>query len=197
MFLALEYIPSGNPKPDFWNSFAEKLAQLHCITQPHFGYPVNNYIGALPQYNTPTPDAASFYIEQRLGPQFELAANKGYRFTGIDALYHYCRQHIPDEPPALVHGDLWSGNFLIDISGEAVLIDPAVAFASREMDIAMMHLFGGFSPQVFAHYNHVFPLASGWKERIRLWQLYYVLVHVNLFGRSYFAQAQSIISHYT
>src|SRR5690606_24016845 len=101
------------------------------------------------------------------------------------------------EAPALIHGDLWNGNYLIDDSGNPCLIDPAVCFASREMDLAMMQLFGGFSEEVFNVYNEAFPLAKGWKTRTHLWQLYYLLVHLNLFGSGYYNHVNTIIRKYS
>src|SRR5690625_7628347 len=91
---------------------------------------------------------------------------------------------IPEEPSALVRGDLWNGNYMVSSNGSPVLIDPAVAFASREMDLAMMQLFGGFPAEVFEVYNENFPLEYDCQKRTNLWQLYYLLVHLNLFGRS-------------
>ncbi len=196
-FLILEYIPSGRPKVHFWKDFAKQLAQLHRHSQAYFGYHTTNYIGSLKQYNDKRKNAAAFFIEQRLQPQLQLATANGHSFNHTDALFRHCETHIPNEPPALIHGDLWSGNYLLDDQGAPVLIDPAVAFASREMDLAMMQLFGGFHKSVYFHYNAIFPLIEGWESRIKLWQLYYVLVHVNLFGRSYFVQAQSVINQYT
>jgi len=195
-FLFLEYIPSGDKSVNFWNIFASRLAKLHQTTQTYFGYETYNYIGTLKQYNGLRTSASDFYIEQRLQPQFELAQRNGYNFTGVSQLYQHCRQCIPHEAPSLIHGDLWSGNYLINVQGEPALIDPATVFAPREMDLAMMQLFGGFDPIVFKYYDTLFPLAPQWKSRIKLWQLYYILVHVNLFGKGYFAQAQSIINHY-
>ena len=91
----------------------------------------------------------------------------------------------PAEPPARLHGDLWGGNLLTDEHGAPVLIDPAVYGGHREVDLAMMQLFGGFSARVFDAYHEAHPLAPGWRERAPLYQLYPLLVHVNLFGGSY------------
>lgn len=103
---------------------------------------------------------------------------------------------MPDIQPSLLHGDLWNGNYMIDLNGKAILIDPAIYYGHREMDIAMMKLFGGFPDDVFEIYNNIYP----WKpdgKRIKFYQLYYILVHVNLFGGSYATSAMSIIDSYS
>ena len=112
-------------------------------------------------------------------------------------IYSQISEEIPDEAPSLIHGDLWNGNYMVSNKGEPTLIDPAVAYAPREMDIAMMHLFGGFPQDVYSIYNEQFPLVENWKDRISLWQLYYLLVHLNLFGSSYLSQVKGIIKRYS
>ena len=105
-------------------------------------------------------------------------------------------EEIPNEPPSLIHGDLWNGNYLVSEAGKPVLIDPAAAFAPREMDIAMMHLFGGFSTTLFQAYQEIHPMEKNWEDRISLWQLYYMLVHLNLFGSGYLKQVEAILAKY-
>ena len=126
----------------------------------------------------------------------EMAVNQGdinyVEAKIVETLYKKVPAILPTEKPALLHGDLWSGNFLTGAAGEPVLIDPAVYYGHREMDIAMMHLFGGFPSLVFDQYNEVYPLEKNWKERIELNQLYPLLVHVNLFGRSYWNKVKYI-----
>ena len=129
-------------------------------------------------------------------PQFEMAQQKGYVFKDLEAFCHNILTEIPDEPSSLIHGDLWGGNFMVDNSGLPCLIDPSVSYAPREMDIAMMHLFGGFDTRVFEVYQEVFSMQNGWQDRIPLFQLYYLLVHLNLFGRSYYGQVKSIVDQY-
>ncbi|MFI2741099.1 fructosamine kinase family protein [Zhouia sp. PK063] len=195
-YLILEYIHSGSMGKSFWLNFGKQLARLHKTTNLYFGLETHNYIGSLPQYNTKTENLPSFYIEQRLEPQFKLASKKGYSFT-INSFYKNLEQIIPNEQPALIHGDLWSGNYLVDENGYPALIDPAICFGSREMDIAMMHLFGGFSSKVFDYYHQSFPLIEEWKRRLSIWQLYYLLVHLNLFGSSYYASVSNIIKQFS
>ncbi|MEE3148812.1 MAG: fructosamine kinase family protein [Bacteroidota bacterium] len=194
-YLLLEHIESGKPSVDFDEIFANNLAKMHQTTSA-FGFQKDNYIGSLPQYNTEEASAADFYIKQRLMPQFKMAADRGYTFEDVDLLYKSIPDLIPDEPAALIHGDLWGGNFMVNSDGNPVLIDPATCYAPREMDLAMMRLFGGFNENIFITYHEVFPLCEGWKARIKLWQLYYILVHVNLFGAHYYNTANSILKTY-
>ncbi len=187
--LALGHISRGQPSRRFWVTFGEALAQLHRHSAPTFGLPHDNYIGTLPQQNRPTTDGPTFYRKYRLEAQLHLPGCQQW-FTNNDLraferLFARLEALLPDEPPALIHGDLWSGNFLCNSQGQAVLIDPAVCYAYREMDIAMAHLFGGFDPVFFEAYAANWPHADGLSERIELFQLYYLLVHVNLFGGSY------------
>jgi len=195
-YLLMEYLPSGNTTDGFWRSFGENLAQLHKTTNSTYGLDHDNYIGSLPQYNGAYNSAAEFYILQRLEPQFRLAEDNGYFFSRLEAFYTIISEEIPEEPSALVHGDLWNGNYMVSSSGSPILIDPAVAFAPREMDLAMMQLFGGFPAEVFEIYNEHFPLEYDWEDRVSLWQLYYLLVHLNLFGAGYLRQVEAVLRKY-
>ena len=195
-FLLLSYVSSGERSSTFWQDFGKQLAVLHQHTHSYFGLAYNNYIGSLPQYNTQFSNAAQFYITQRLEPQLKIAKQNGFSFSEIDRFFRNMETEIPDESAALIHGDLWSGNYLVDSLGNPGLIDPAIAYAPREMDIAMMHLFGGFNAEVFNVYQEVFPMEPGWKDRLSIWQLYYLLVHLNLFGESYYTSVCRIIEKY-
>lgn len=196
-FLLLEYKKEGAQKPDFWKVFGKQLANLHRNTSEAFGFSSNNYIGSLPQYNDHRETAADFYISQRLEPQVKMTSKNGFSLGNLSGFYRNVLKAIPQEPPALLHGDLWSGNYLINIDGLPCLIDPAVCYGPREMDLAMMKLFGGFPGEVFEEYEANFPLQPEWQERIGLWQLYYLLVHLNIFGRSYFPQVKEIILRFS
>ncbi len=196
-FLMLEYIDATPPKADFWEVFGEQLAALHQSTASYFGLEENNYIGSLWQYNAKCTSASEFYITQRLKPQFDLALQNGFSFSGINTFYKNISHQIPNEPSSLIHGDLWSGNYMVDKNGNPCLIDPAIAFAPREMDIAMMYLFGGFDVRLFDAYNKVFPLEKDWEGRMPVFQLYYLLVHLNLFGSSYYNGVKNIVNRYS
>lgn len=196
-FLILEYKAEGKPRENFWESFAEGLANLHKNTSKEFGFSSSNYIGSLPQHNENKKSAAEFYISQRLEPQFKMASKRGFSFKNLDRIFKSISEEIPEEPPALIHGDLWRGNYLVNENGLPCLIDPAVSFAPREMDLAMMKLFGGFPEKVFNIYSENFSLKSNYETRIPLWQLYYLLVHLNIFGSSYLPSVKEILNRFS
>lgn len=196
-YLILEYKSSAPKASDFWEKFGEQLAQLHQETSEKFGFKEDNYIGSLPQYNNQKNSAAEFFIEMRLKPQIEMAEENGFNLNVKTSFYRNCHDIIPSEPPALIHGDLWNGNYLVNAQGNACLIDPAVSYAPREMDLGMMKLFGGFNETLFHTYNEIYPLQKDWEERIPLWQLYYLLVHLNIFGAGYRSQVTSILQKFS
>ncbi|MEL6717273.1 MAG: fructosamine kinase family protein, partial [Bacteroidota bacterium] len=199
-FLVLEFIEEARPTPSFWENFGISLANLHRHTKAQFGGIFDNYIGALPQYNPSFERWTDFFIQARLLPQMVMAKQLN-RITSSDEkaferLFLQLPNYFPKEPPALTHGDLWSGNFLCNQKQNVVLIDPAVGYAHREMDIAMTYLFGGFSPIFYQSYQAVFPLAPRFQERLELYQLYYLLVHVTLFGGGYIQSVRNILKKF-
>ena len=200
-FLVLEHIESGPKSADFWQTFGVQLANLHKQSHKLFGFKEDNYIGSLFQSNSQLRSWSDFYVINRLDAQLEMAFNDGKFHTSVsrsfNKLYKQIESIIPEEQPALIHGDLWSGNYLVGPEGEPVLIDPAVYYGHREMDLGMMHLFGGFSSELFEAYDKAFPLAEGWRERIPIHQLYPLLVHVNLFGGGYVNQVENILRRFT
>jgi protein-ribulosamine 3-kinase len=200
-FLALEWIPKSRGINLSTEPFWEQLARLHLTDSLFFGLDHDNFIGTLPQVNQRCIHWLDFYYQNRIDFQLKLAVNSGL----IDNTFHKKTERMfkqveagmPAEKPALIHGDLWSGNLLFCENGQPYFIDPAAYFGCREMDLAMMQLFGGFGGfRDFEVYNALFPIAPNWKERVAFYQLYYILVHVNLFGYSYVARAQSIINYY-
>lgn len=199
-FLLLEYIQTGPRRSTFWHQFGTTLAALHRNTAPQFGLDHSNFIGSLPQSNQWHDTWPIFYAEERLFPLMQMARN-GQLLDQQDEkkLHALCQQLnsiCPSEAPALIHGDLWSGNFLCDERGNPVLIDPATAYAHREMDLAMSRLFGGFDAVFYRAYHEAWPLEPGFEQRIEIYQLYYLLVHVNLFGRSYVPAVRSILRQF-
>jgi fructosamine-3-kinase len=198
-FLVLEHIRQGSRRRDFDENLGRGLAALHRFGAPGFGLDHDNFIGRLPQRNVPDKTWAEFYRRRRLEPQLQRAVERGLMSAavqrGLERLLATLEDLVgPAEPPARLHGDLWCGNVLVDQTGGPCLIDPAVHGGHREMDLAMMHLFGGFSPRVFDAYAEAYPLSPGHGERIPLYQLYPLLVHVNLFGRSYLASVQEALA---
>lgn len=199
-FLILSYIKSGQPTPKFWRNFGTSLAQMHQTTQSYFGLDHSNFIGSLPQSNQQHQKWVDFFIHQRLQPQLDLALAHQripQDIVGLfEQLYPKLKNICPDEPPALVHGDLWSGNFMVPEQGDVVLIDPSVAYAHREMDLAMSHLFGGFDSLFYQSYEENYPLEGNFSERLPIYQLYYLMAHVNLFGGSYLQAVQRILNRF-
>ena len=182
-------------------AFGRGLAALHAAGAPAFGAGEDNWIGPLPQPNGPLPDWAGFYAERRLTPLARRAVGARLLEPAVLAGIERLRARLPElagppEPPARLHGDLWSGNALMDAAGGPVVIDPAAYGGHREVDLAMMRLFGGFPPAAHAAYAEAAPLAPGHEERVGLWQLYPVLVHVCLFGGGYAGQARELLSRY-
>lgn len=200
-WLLMKWLDSRPPTGNFWLDFAEKLAYLHWQSAATFGWPEDNYIGSLVQANAQKDSWTEFYAECRLMPMAEKAARAGFFAQGdiqkLEKLINRLPEICPPEPPAHLHGDLWSGNYLCSSDGEPVLIDPAVYYGHREMDLAMMRLFGGFPQKVFDQYEAVYPLTPGFSERVSLWQLFPLLVHLNLFGSAYLGQCRSIIGAFS
>jgi fructosamine-3-kinase len=193
-FLLLEHVAPGRPARDFAERLGEGLAALHRAARgAPWGWERDNYIGSLPQSNAPADTWGEFWRDRRLVPQLARARRQG-RLAGaegrvLDRLLERCAEllaPVEDEGPSLLHGDLWGGNVYADGAGRPVLIDPAVHRGHREVDLAMSELFGGFPaawPRAYAATRPLDPEYS--RFRRALYQLYYLLVHVNLFGSGY------------
>lgn len=198
--LILEFIKSGYSSDTSWEQFAIDLANIHKSQSDQFGLDHNNFIGRLNQLNSYRSSWTDFYYENRIGIQLKMAIDEALipssYFKKNESMFNLMNAEIPLEKPSLLHGDLWSGNLMFDEKGKPVFIDPAVYYGNREMDIAMMHLFGGFSLG-FEMYQNIFPLEKDWKDRLKFYQLYYILVHVNLFGGHYISSARNIIDYYS
>lgn len=198
--LILDWIDEGPQTPAFWHNFGESLARLHQTTSPFFGLEENNYMGALPQDNTPSSEWVEFFMQNRLIPQIQLAANKGLLdktfLKHFERLYNFLPEIFPPEPPSLLHGDLWSGNFLCNANSAPVLIDPAVYYGHRSIDLGMTTLFGGFDPVFYDAYHHHYPLPANHRLQWQISNLYPLLIHLNLFGRSYLSNIFHTIQHF-
>ncbi len=205
-FILLENIVSGIPGPDFFNTFGKQFARLHHINNQRFGYYEDNFIGSSPQINISSNQDSEnwikFFMNNRLLFQFYLAEKKGYATDKLRKGFHLLENKIEvilggsEERPSLLHGDLWSGNYLCDESGNPVLIDPAVYYGHREADLAMTRLFGGFPPEFYSAYNEEYPLNEGAPFRQNLYMLYHVMNHLNLFGIGYYPQAEKLLWDY-
>lgn len=199
-FLIMEWLESAPQQSGFFTLFGQQLAALHRHTHIAYGFAQDNYIGSLPQSNTWQTDWVTFMIEERFEPQLQHARNDGFfdRTTvqQFERLYKALPDLLPDEPPSLLHGDLWSGNYLVGPEGEPCLVDPAVYYGHREMEIAFTGLFGGYPASFYHAYEAAWPLTPGFADRKDIYHLYPLLVHVNLFGSSYVGSVQSIIRQF-
>jgi fructosamine-3-kinase len=197
-YLALEWIERGSLSSEGEQELGRGLAKLHLAGAPWFGDPDgpgSTGFGSLMLPNDPAPSWPQLYAAGRLEPLARRALESG-------SITRRCAQAVakicsrieelcgPPEPPARLHGDLWSGNILADAGGHPWLIDPAAYGGHREVDLAMLRLFGGPSERCFAAYEECAPLAEGWRERVPLYQLAPLLVHAALFGSSYGAAAE-------
>ena len=192
-FLLLEYVEPGRPGPDYAEELGIGLARLHRERDPRWGWPRDNFIGSLDQANATSPTWGAFWRDRRLAPQLALARERGH-FAGtgrreLERLLERCEEVlavVEEEGPGLLHGDLWGGNVFSDAHGVPVLIDPAVYRGHREVDLAMSELFGGFPGSWPDAYDDAWPIDPAYADHRRaLYQLYYLLVHVNLFGAGY------------
>jgi len=199
-FLILAFIEQEPPSNQYWKNLGRQLALLHQVTGDSFGLDHDNYIGSLKQLNQRNSSWVNFFIEQRLNTQLKLAADAGLMdgawIKNFELLYSKLPSLLPEEKPSLLHGDLWSGNLISNEKGEPCLIDPALYYGSRETDLAMTRLFGGFSNAFYVAYEETFPLLSGYAKRVDLYNLYPLLVHLNLFGGGYLKSIIAILKSF-
>ncbi|MBC90539.1 MAG: fructosamine kinase [Flavobacteriaceae bacterium] len=197
-YLAIEYIESGNSLN--WKLFGRELALLHLNQNNKFGLDHDNYIGSLCQLNTHEESWQQFYTQYRILPLVKIARDKHLiEKKNIQKIEYLCSKLdtlLPECKPSLIHGDLWSGNLIYDQQNNPVLIDPAVYYGHPEMDWAMLSLFGNYTEVAFRSYCELNYLEKGFKDREGIHQLYPLLVHLILFGKSYFNQVYSIIKKF-
>ena len=198
--LLMEWLEPGRRGADFFLRFGAGLAQLHSHSDATFGLDHDNYIGSLPQCNRRHPTWTAFFTEERLDPQLRMAVDDGAlgreTVRHFERLYARLEEIFPTEPPALLHGDLWIGNYLTGPDGHAAIVDPAVYFGHREMDLAMTRLFGGFDAAFYIGYHDIHPLEPGFEARVDICNLYPLLVHVNLFGGGYAGQVREVLMRF-
>lgn len=199
-FLLLEHLEQVSPHRDYWNRLGRRLACLHQACADRFGLDHDNYLGSTPQPNLETDDGYVFFAERRLGHQAELAGRRGLlsgeEVRRVEALAGRLGEWIPEQPPSLLHGDLWSGNLITEERGEPALIDPAAHYGWREADLAMIALFGSPPETFYAAYREIIPLPPSLRERFPLYNLYHLLNHLNIFGSAYHAQVGSILKRF-
>ena len=199
-YLMLEYVnDQGTTISE--TALGIKLAELHLLSSDSFGLDHDNYIGSIPQINNKKSDWISFYKSMRLEPLVKKGFDTGHiemkTLRSFDKLYKELDNLIPIEPPSLIHGDLWHGNIISDENTFPVLIDPAVYYGHREIDLAMLLLFGHISNETMEAYNSIYSLDNHWKKRTDLHQLYPLLVHLIIFGGSYIGSIQKILRRYS
>lgn len=200
-YLLLEFISSSSRENNSFFNFGRSLAGLHKKSNSRFGLDSDNFIGSSVQVNSWKSSWTDFFAGNRLLYQLELAFNNNLATSGlktdIENIIRKIKDILPEpDQPSLLHGDLWSGNFITDESGNAVLIDPAVYYGHYEADLAMTELFGGFDKDFYSGYNEINRIENSYKKRKDLYNLYHMLNHLNLFGRSYLSSCESIAAAY-
>lgn len=199
-YLVLEWIETGKETKKFWQNFAQQLAELHQQKNDKFGLDYSNFMGKLVQKNEYFNTFVDFYIENRLKPQVALAFDTNKLETKhvkqFEGLYKRIPEIFPVEKPSAIHGDLWNGNFMCSKNEQAVFIDPAVSYSHRESDIAMTQLFGGFSEEFYKTYQELYPLETCYNLRNNFYHLYPLLIHLNIFGKSYLESIENIITEF-
>ena len=198
--LIMEFLPAGSQQTsNYWEVAGRMLGNLHLSSFEKYGFHIDNFIGSLSQKNLPwTGSKEEYYIQYRIEPQVALAYEKGLISThdrlSFDQFYNLVHKVINAEGPQLIHGDLWSGNIGTDMEGLPVFIDAATSYGIREMDLAMSELFGGFPKVFYDSYNEVYPISGEYNQTKSLYTLYFLLVHLNLFGRSYYTSSMECIT---
>lgn len=203
--LVIERVEQGRWDEDAWSRLGQGLARLHRTSaadrEPEYGYGRDNWIGEGVQRNDWRAEWPRFFREMRLAPQVEWARSQERWEAGwdrpLERLFDTIASELPGAPsPALVHGDLWSGNVLVDREGDPWLIDPAVYYGHREVDLAMSELFGGFGSAFYSSYQETWPLGPGYERRREIYNLYHLINHLNIFGSGYAGRVKSILRRY-
>lgn len=199
-YLLLEWLDKGSAEKNSMQNFGVALAKQHLQKQSFFGWHENNFIGSLVQVNNQHATWHSYYAACRILPLVKHLVEAG-NFSRSDSaaaslLCTKLKDLFPEEPSALLHGDLWGGNYLVTNNGKVAIFDPAVYYGHREMDLGMTRLFGGFDDSFYDGYQSTYPLEKGWQQRLPLTQLYPILVHAVLFGEHYISSAREIIQEF-
>ena len=196
--LILEWIQEGERTERFWKTFGQQLATLHQNPSDSFGYAEDNYMGSVPQSNRKHTNWNSFFAEERLLPMAARCFDKNLLSKNHLQALEKLQQKLPEifepENPILLHGDLWSENFVCNQASKPVLIDPAVYFGHRSIDLAMTTLFGGFRQLFYEAYHYHFPFPLNYKEQWAVCNLYPLLIHLYLFGSSYLPQIERTLN---
>jgi protein-ribulosamine 3-kinase len=198
--ILMDYVENRRPVSSDYERLGRELAALHSLKQDDFGLDSDNYIGSLPQSNKIHTDWIDFYWEERISPQLKTASRAGLlsekEIPNKDKSIDVFNRYLYDVTPSIIHGDLWGGNYLISTDGTPFLIDPAVYRGHSMVDIAMSKLFGSFGAEFYGAYHEIIPITEFYYEQIDLYQLYFLLVHLNLFGRGYYTSVSDILKKY-
>ena len=199
-FLLMDFVESKRPDSSDYQRLGTQLARLHQCTNSDFGFPIDNFIGSLPQSNTLHKNWNEFYWTERIFPQLKMAFDNRLLtkndIPSEEKAIEIFNRFFGNVSPSLLHGDLWGGNYLIATNGTPHLIDPATYFGHSMVDIAMSKLFGGFGQSFYDAYDEIIPKTANYDSQIELYQLYYLLVHLNLFGSGYYSGVASILRKY-
>ncbi len=200
-YLMMECVPTGTKRSDYWQDFGQKLAKLHHNSSIHgHGLDYQNYMGAALQENTWNEDGIQFLVQNRIKKQVDLALyNRKINSVTeekFNRLYDMLPNLLPDEKSSLIHGDLWSGNAMVNKHGQITLVDPCCYYGFREAELAFTTMFGGFDKVFYEAYHEVYPIEKGFHERIPIYNLYPLMVHVNLFGEGYLPAVEKILDNY-
>ncbi|MDQ3683247.1 MAG: fructosamine kinase family protein [Bacteroidota bacterium] len=198
--LLIEWIRKGERSEQFWKNFGTSLAALHNISNKEYGYGENNYMGSIQQYNDWNSNWNTFFIEQRLKPLVAKCFIKSFlttrHQTAFEKLYTQLPRFFEDQKPALLHGDLWSGNFMCNDRSEPVLIDPAIYYGHRSVDLAMTTLFGGFHSLFYEAYQSYYSFPANYSKQWKICNLYPLLIHLLLFDKSYLLQIEQTLNEF-
>lgn len=196
-YLVLEFIESRIPNRQYWVHLGRGISKLHQITGQSSGLDHDNHLGTLLQSNQQHKSWPAFWGQERLIPLAGKALLDGLipldLYKRIEKLSERLGDYLPETGLSLLHGDLWTGNVMSDSQGRPMIIDPAVYYGHREVDLAMTRLFGGFPTLFYDAYNDAFPLEQGWSDRMELYTLYPLLVHINLFGATYIPGVEKVL----
>jgi fructosamine-3-kinase len=199
-FILLEDMNPARRVDDYWEKLGQKLAALHSNVNDRFGFDYDNYLGSTPQLNPWTTDGYEFFAQHRLNYQARLARNSGLLqrddVQAVEQVAWRLPELVPEQPAALIHGDLWSGNAISDADGNPAIIDPAAYYGWPEAEIGMTRLFGGFDARFYETFIEHHPLDAGWRDRLDIYNLYHLLNHLNIFGMGYYRQVTDIVQRY-
>lgn len=198
--LLLEWIEEGERTEAFWQGFGQQLAALHQQRSTTFGLEEANYMGSVPQNNRQQANWCGFFQQERIQPLIKLCYQNGLigsrHLHQFENLYTKLDSIFEAERPSLLHGDLWSGNFMCNRANQPVLIDPATYYGHRSMDLALTTLFGGFNTTFYEAYHYHFSLPHNYKEQWAVCNLYPLLIHLYLFGSSYVSQIEATLKRF-